>query len=515
MSSHTPEAAPSPEQDRNVRDLLEARWAEGKFLCVGLDVSGIDASDNLYTLMVHAKQVVEATKHVAAAYKPNSAFYEARGSHGLSQLEVLVRNINKIAPDVPVIWDAKRADIANTNNGYRDAREALGADGMTVHPYLGGTAVVPLLDNPNRLSFVLGHTSNPGADEFQHLELRSGEQMWERVVHNVAHSSDWDHGGVKGIVMGATYPEWIGKARHIAGDDVVILVPGIGKQGGDLDASVRGAMNSRGNGFLINVSSGISGSERPGWEDFEYMDSVRERAENYHNEIKSIWEAELANPSESYEVCKAREDLAAMAVGLHAVGAVKFDEKGQFKLKSGGLSPVYFDLAASLDDPKLRSMIANTYIGQVNQLEELNGRKFDLIGSIPQRATSYGAIVADRMGRRLAQPRAGVKEHGTRKGVEGRFEAGESIVLLDDLITKGDSKIEAIAQVEEAGLVVDGLAVFLDREQGGAVEMARQNRTMVSHTTLIELLNILHAENKVSDNEFEVASAYLEANRVV
>lgn len=274
-----------------VIEKLESQWSQEKFLCVGVDPVIAEGSfgqgeDALY---IASADIIKATKNVAAAYKPNSAFFE-REERGLETLALVTEYIRTEAPDVPIIWDSKRGDIGNTNSGYNDALERIGADAITLSPYLGGTALQPLLSNPERMGIVLVKTSNPDSGEFQDLELVEGGKLWERVAFDVANDSDkWHHGSPLGIVVGATYPETIARARKIVGDDVTILVPGVGTQGGDLEASVRGAANSRRSGFLINVSSGISQPKDSKGEKIPTpsVTNMREAAENFDMKIKS------------------------------------------------------------------------------------------------------------------------------------------------------------------------------------------------------------------------------------
>ena len=497
----------SSEQESTVIQQLEARWAEGKFLCVGLDVDVHDPTDpNPVDLYEKAKLIVDATRDIAAAYKPNSAFYEGEGHEGDKQLELLVHYIRDLAPDVPVLWDAKRADISKTNEGYSSAADKLGVQGITLHPYLGGSALSPLLSDPNRLGIVLGHTSNPGAAEFQHLRLQSGELLWERVVANVAHHQDWKHGSPLGIVTGATYPEELAKARFIAGDDVVMLIPGIGTQGGDLEASVRGAMNSRGNGFLINVSSGISKAKDASGHITN--ESVRDAAIKYHEQIKEVWAEEIAHPTPSYGDRMFLDYDSRLADVLYEQECIRF---GDFVLKSGRPSPVFVDLRSTITDPDARDNIAQIYVDMVRGLEMDRGEPFDLIAGIPQAVTTYGAIVADRMRKRLVQPRSGVKDYGTGKTIEGRFQQGETVCLIDDLMTDGGAKFDTIAQIEAGGLTVGALAILLDREQGGMTRMAEAGHTVRSTTTLRRVINVLGDNGRISADHRDEVIAYLDA----
>lgn len=482
-------------------EMLEAKWADGKFLCVGLDL----VADQEGSLFEKAKVIVNATKDIAAAFKPNSAFYERGGSATFEELEQLVAYIKELAPDVPVIWDAKRADIASTNEGYADARDFLGADAVTIHPYLGGKDLKPLLQDRNKLGIVLAHTSNGGADEFQHLRLQNGMLLWEQVADSIAHDSRWQHGSALGAVMGATYPEELGKARHILGDDVMMLVPGIGKQGGDLEKSVRGAMNSRGNGFLINVSSAISTAKTTRGKVTAH--SVRKAALQYHEQIQAVWKDAKENPQPSYYERMFLDFDLRLGETLYRAECLKF---GSFTLKSGLKSPVYMDLRASITDPDVRSGITSIYVDMIKRQESARGREFDLIAGNPQAATAYGTLVADRLGRRLVQPRAGgAKNHGMGRTVEGRYKEGEEVGLIEDLTTTAQSVMETAGQLGESGLKLAGVVALIDREQGGTNKLRFFNIPYTSASTLRRVVNALGNSGALGEELFEKTRSYL------
>jgi orotidine-5'-phosphate decarboxylase len=152
---------------RDFRTLLEKRWDEKRFLCVGLDTDFEKIPQHLRAggvcegTLAFNRAIVDATKDVASCYKPNSAFYEAYGDQGFAALRASIAYIQEVAPETPVILDAKRADIGNTNNGYiSSAFDHLGADAITVHPYLGAEALQPFLDRKEKGIIVLCRTSN-------------------------------------------------------------------------------------------------------------------------------------------------------------------------------------------------------------------------------------------------------------------------------------------------------------------------------------------------------------------
>ena len=258
-------------------DRLAARSAAtGTVLCLGLDPDPVNLPDgftaDLAGLERFAALVIEAAGSVAAAIKPNLAFFEAYGSAGMGALERL-RAL--IPTDLPVIVDAKRGDIGSTAARQAVALfDALGADAVTVNPYLGATAIEPLLERIDRFAYVLCRTSNPGAGEIQDLVVAADasngaprERLHERVARL---ATTWGPGGTVGLVVGATAPHELAMIRQIA-PGLPFLVPGVGAQGGDIvpvladgPASAPPGASRPGGGLLVNVSRGIAGAAGKG-----------------------------------------------------------------------------------------------------------------------------------------------------------------------------------------------------------------------------------------------------------
>jgi len=260
--------------NRNFRELLEARWADNRFVCVGLDsdylkipesIRGQCVGNECSSLYTFNCVIVDATRDLVGTYKPNIAFYAAHGDRGLVALRATINHIHTVAPEIPVIIDIKRGDTDNTNLGYvLEAFDYLDADAVTVHPYLGGEALQPFLDRADKGVFVLCRTSNRGAGEFQDLRIETGpvlvdnepryRPLYQVVALHVARK--WNKNGNCGLVVGATYPNELREVRALVGD-MPILIPGIGVQGGDVKATVNAGLDSRGAGMIINSSRGI------------------------------------------------------------------------------------------------------------------------------------------------------------------------------------------------------------------------------------------------------------------
>lgn len=233
-------------------------------VCVGLDSQINKIPEHLksrqYPLLDFNREIIDATHDLVCAYKPNIAFYEASdGLVGLLQLKKSIEYIKESYPEIPVILDAKNADIGNTNEGYVSfAFDYLGADAITLHPYLGREALKPFLDRKDRGLFILCRTSNPGAGEFQDLSVDSGNQrikLYQYIAKKV--TKEWNYNGNCGLVVGATYPRELEIVRRIGGDGFPLLIPGIGAQGGDLEKTVKAGIDKVGLNAIINSSRGI------------------------------------------------------------------------------------------------------------------------------------------------------------------------------------------------------------------------------------------------------------------
>jgi orotidine-5'-phosphate decarboxylase len=262
--------------------MIDARWNEGKFLCVGLDTDYEKIPKSIKRKCIEMSilemnyKLIEATAEFVCAFKLNSAFYEAHGRQGGNNaLFNTSYYIHKYHPGIPVIIDAKRGDIENTNEQYAHALfERLFADAITIHPYLGREANMPFLERTDKGIFILCRTTGSGSREFQDLEI-DGEKLYQIVAHHV--SSTWNKHKNCGVVVGADVPMELRRVREIIGSDMPILIPGIGAQGGDLKKVVCSGMNENKSGVIINASRSIM-----------FASSDNDFAEAAYNEAKKL-----------------------------------------------------------------------------------------------------------------------------------------------------------------------------------------------------------------------------------
>ena len=274
---------------RNWNELLRGREA-GRRVCVGLDsdysripevVKSAHRTER-EVILVFNQSIVEATMDLALAYKPNRAFYEAQGIQGLLALLDTVAFIHEVAPEVPVIFDAKYGDIDSTNAGYATfAYDHVGADAVTLNPYLGGPETLKPFLRSGKGAILLCRTSNKEAPVFQDRMVQNDigmSPLYEVVAREVLQWS-LQYPGC-GIVVGATYPQELAEVRQLVGGDMPILVPGIGAQGGELEATVRAGKKR----MIINSSRGIIfASNGP-----DFADAARAATLKLHDEIDAV-----------------------------------------------------------------------------------------------------------------------------------------------------------------------------------------------------------------------------------
>ena len=252
----------------NFIDKLHAAWARNdSLLCVGLDpdVARFPAHlrDRPDGIVEFCKAIIDATADLACAFKPQIAYFAALGAE--NQLEAICRYLGERYPHIPLILDAKRGDIGATAHQYaREAFDRYGADAVTVNPYMGFDSVEPYMEWQDRGVIVLCRTSNAGGSDLQFLDV-GGQPLYQHVARLVAEK--WNKNGQCALVVGATFPDELAQVRSIVGD-MPLLVPGIGAQGGDIEATVRSGRTAAGTGMMINSSRAILYAQPQGDEDF-------------------------------------------------------------------------------------------------------------------------------------------------------------------------------------------------------------------------------------------------------
>jgi len=241
------------------RDQIEAAWAsQGSMLCLGLDPDPQRFPPSIgkgpKAILNFCKEIADSCADLVCAFKPQFAYFASQRAE--DQLEELIAHLKRSYPQIPIILDAKRGDIGSTAEHYAlEAFERYGADAVTVNPYMGKDSIEPYLQHPGKGVIILCRTSNPGGSDIQNLPINSNQAVFEHVARL---AKEWDRAGQIALVVGATFPQEIAQVRTIVGD-MPLLIPGIGAQGGDIEATVTAGQlaNRPGMGMMINSSRAI------------------------------------------------------------------------------------------------------------------------------------------------------------------------------------------------------------------------------------------------------------------
>lgn len=257
------------------RKLRESVERNNSLLCIGLDPDPEKLPSGV-TIAQFNRAIIDATSDLVCAYKPNLAFYESQGLEGLRALEETVAHI---PPGIPIIGDAKRGDIGNTARHYARALfDCFGFDAATLSPYLGLDSIEPFIAYAKKFVFLLCRTSNPSAKDFQDLVVQ-GQPLYEHVAIK---AREWNVHGNIGLVVGATYPRELARIRQLC-PAMCLLIPGVGTQGGDIEAVVQHGTDEVGMNAIINVSRAVLYASA----DSDFAEAARLSAVKLRSEINS------------------------------------------------------------------------------------------------------------------------------------------------------------------------------------------------------------------------------------
>jgi uridine monophosphate synthetase len=462
-------------------DKLAARVEKtNSLLCVGLDPHSVglpEGSRNAKGALDFCLRLIEATSDIACAYKPNAAFFEAFGAEGFAALGTVIAAI----PDgIPCVLDAKRGDIGSTSEAYAiSAFNELKADCITLAPYMGYDSIKPFLSDTTKGCFVLCKTSNGSSNEFQTLTTSaSGRMLYEEVAHvsqkwlpekSDATISD----GQIGLVVGATDVEAIRRVRAVVSEKTWILAPGLGFQGGNLEEAVTAGTNAAGTGIIFPVSRGISKAADPRKAAIEFRDLInRVRAAKTSSSSSSSSSSGgggggggggSSSGSGAAKVQATAEEFIEFALTR---GVLKF---GEFKLKSGRLSPYFFNAGLFNTGTDLLK-IGKYYADAIVQ----SGLEFDVIFGPAYKGITLAACISMSLASRgtmgdvpFAYNRKEAKDHGEGGVLVGAEVKGKRVLLVDDVITAGTAIREAMGIMKANGATCVGVVVALDRQEKG------------------------------------------------
>lgn len=465
MSSACIAASPTPCTEKGSKlsavvpffDALRQRVDSiNSLLCIGLDPHVKQLSEHTCSAAEqHCLVLISATKDVAACYKPNAAFFEVWGEDGVKALKRVIGAAK--ATGAPVLLDAKRGDIGTTSDAYAaSAFDELGADAITLSPYMGWDSLAPFVDTAKgygaqKGAFVLCKTSNPSSADVQTLSIGSGGRVFEHIAKLSVPGQDWNRYSNVGLVVGATDIDAIASVRRV-NSTAWILAPGVGAQGGDLEACCQAALTQDGYGLLLPISRGISAAPDPA-----------EAARSFRDCINAMRKAKADGACGDRAAAKLlpfQRDFIELALSKQVL---KF---GQFTLKSGRSSPYFFN-AGLFNTGSAQAKLCSAYAARIASCK----LEFDVIfgpayKGIPLAAGVAAALYTEYgLDYGYAYNRKEAKDHGEGGSLVGADVAGKRCLLIDDVISAGTAIREAKNILDAAKAELAGVIVALDRQE--------------------------------------------------
>ena len=485
----TPETTPGERPATWAERLNAAIRTQQSILCVGLDpiYSKLPAQyrtgDVANDIFAFNRRVIDGAAPYAAAFKPQYKCYSAEGEDGIRALRLTCDYIRAHYPHIPVILDAKYADIGHTlERCAQEAFDLFGVDAVTAMPAPGREALMPLISRPGKGCFLVVRTSNPGAEEMQDIETAYGEPLYVAITRKIAES--WNDSGGVGLVAPATEPGVLASVRRTA-PHLPILCPGVGAQGGDLQAAVAAGLDANGAGLIINVSRGVTEAPDPAQAAREWRDRLE------------------AARQQAQSPTSGKSKIQEVIVEMFKIGAIQFKP---VKLKSGLNSPYYNDLRMLSSYPRLLQAVAEL----MSKTMERDGLKPDILVGIALAGIPLSTALSQYTGIPGGYVRSERKEHGTKRMVEGVWPEGGTALLVDDVVSDGASKLEVLGHLQEAGLQVRDIVVLVDRGQGGPDVMARYGLKCHAVITMDAVLDVLHGEGLITTENVEESRRFMQ-----
>lgn len=456
-------------------------------LCVGLDpnlevmparFSEQEAGSSIDSLRDWMQFVIAETDDLVCAYKPTLGFYQALGAPGL---ELLHQTLRMIPPNIPVILDAKHSDLSTSTVFAETVFETWQVDAVTLSSYVGQDLVAPFLVYSGKAVFVLCCTSNPSAVTLQ--EYPTPETPF--YLELVKESRTWGTYEQLGLEVGARMPEALARIRAIA-PERVILARDVWAGDSDLANTLAAGLNTDGEGLIIPVPAKTLSHDPRAQIQVLHEEVNQARTQVARQEVTcTVWLPDVCLLNQQPHL-----DL---ILQLYDVGCILF---GDFVQASGATFPYYIDLRTIISNPQIFHKILRTYA------DILQGLSFDRIAGIPYGSLPTAAGLALRLNCPMIFPRKEVKAHGTRRQIEGHFQPGETVVVVDDILISGKSAMEGAAKLKAAGLSVHDIVVFIDHEE--EVKDTLQANGYRGHSVLkiSEITETLYQAGRISEAQF-------------
>jgi uridine monophosphate synthetase len=424
--------------------------------------------------------VIAETQDLVCAYKPTLGFYLTLGTTGLQLLEEVLK---AIPAHIPVILDVKHNDLNTSTLIARSLFEDWQVDAVTLGSYSGQDLVAPFLVYPGKAVFVLCCTSNPTAIPLQQYP-GADNPMYLQVVKE---AKNWGTVEQVGLEVGTMTPDVLARVRTIA-PERLILARSIWQEGVSLDTVLAAGLDRNGAGLLLPIP-----------QDWLNRDQIKDDLQTLRQQTNQI-RSQIAQENSVCEVwtpnvCALNQQPHLdLILQLYDVGCILF---GEFVQASGAVFPYYIDLRKIISNPQLFHQVLSAYAKILKNLS------FDRIAGIPYGSLPTATGLALHLNTPMIFPRKEVKAHGTRRMVEGNFQAGETVVVVDDILISGNSAMEGAAKLESVGLTVHDIVVFLDHEQGVKDRLHANGYRGHSVLTISEVTETLYQTGRITPEQFQ------------
>ena len=440
------------------------------------------------------KAVIEATAPHVCAYKPSLGFYQALGSTGLE----LLREVRELVPlDIPLIIDAKHGDLNSSSALAHYVFRDLGADAITLSPLPGQDIAAPFLLYPEKAVVVTCHSSNPAARLIQHHPDEE-DPLFLRIVREC---QLWATPEQLLLEVGTSDPAILARVRQQAPERFLIL-RSLWAEEDRLDALLEAGLSQAADGLLLPLPQNLL-----------VEDDMAERAEGLKHRIEERRLHWLENhPRADGDTCSvwlpapatgapaaSHDPLASLILDLFDIGCLLF---GEYVQASGAVFNYYIDLRQIISDPNLFHRVLHAYAGQLQELA------FDRIAGIPYGSLPTATGLSLLLHKPLIYPRKEVKAHGARRLIEGDFEDGDLVVVVDDILITGGSVLEGIAKLESSGLCVEDVVVFIDHggehDRHARERLAEAGYRVHAVLDIPRITRVLHQAGRLSDAQAEL-----------
>ena len=428
-------------------------------------------------------QIIEQTTPLVCAYKPSLGFYQALGSEGVQLFEKILA---KIPTHIPIILDAKLGDLNTSSLWAKIVFETWKVDAITLNPYAAQDHCAPFLMYPDKGVFVLCHTSNPGAIVLQHYP--NEEQPFYLQV--IQEAQTWGTPEQLYLEVGTRDLSVLQKIRQIAPERTILLRSIWGQNNclENIEDLLKIGLNKVGDGILVPVPQDYFKDNQFSERVTTLQDTVNQIRDQVteQNSTCELWQPNI--------ILSHKHPHQELILQLFDIGCLLF---GNYVQASGLTFSYYIDLRKIISNPQVFHQVLKAY---ADILQNLN---FDRIAGIPYGSLPTATGLSLMLHHPMIYPRKEVKAHGTRRVIEGNYEPGETIVVVDDILISGKSAIEGVEKIESAGLNVNDIVVFIDHEAGVKDKIRAKGYQAYSVLTISEITETLYEAERINQTEYQ------------